>query len=250
MSPRVLNEETQTERENIILDQTLRFVQTEGIAALTIDKLVSELPYSKGTVYNHFTGKEDLLLGLCNRGMSRLAELFELAESYEGNNREQGLAILFAYMLYARLYPTQFMLVITAKSSNLTDKVSPPRNEEHIQLEGKLLNPAANVFRRALDAGEIDPPMALSIEQLAFACWSLVFGTNALLLQDVECCGTRSQLLVEREMINNINLMFDGMRFRPFTNEFDWSKTISNLKKHTYKKEIELLKARGENFAV
>lgn len=250
MSPRILDHKAQLERENILLDCAHAFIQRESIAALTIDKLVKELPFSKGTVYNHFNGKEDLLLGLCNRGMSILAELFSRAHKYEGLPREQGLAIHFAYMLYAKLYPTLFMLVLTAKTSNITDKASASRQEEHLQLEGKLIGPIVSIFQDSLDRGEISPPVPMTLEQLSFACWSLSFGTNALLLQNIERCGTRSNLIVERELINNVNILFDGFQFRPLTHEFDWANTISKFKSITFFQEVNLLKDRGYILAI
>jgi AcrR family transcriptional regulator len=250
MSPRILDHKTQLERENILLDCAQAFIKRESIAALTIDKLVKELPFSKGTVYNHFTSKEDLLLGLCNRGMSILADLFSRARQFDGLSREQGLAIHFAYMLYAKLYPTLFMLVLTAKTSNITDKASTSRQEEHLNLEGQLIGPIVSIFQDSLKRGEIAPPMPMTLEQLSFACWSLSFGTNALLLQNIERCGTRASLIVERELINNVNILFDGFQFRPLTKEHDWTKTISKLKSTTFYQEVNLLKDRGFILAI
>lgn len=245
MSPRVLDQQAQLDRENIILDCAHAFIQRENIAALTIDKLVKELTFSKGTVYNHFTGKEDLLLGLCNRGMSILAEMFSRANTFDGIPRERGLAIHFAYMLYAKLHPTLFMLVLTAKTSNITDKASTTRQDEHLKLEGQLFSPIVSVFQDSLAKGEISPPTPMTLEQLSFACWSLSFGTNALLLQKIEHCRTRSNLVVERELLNNVNILFDGLRFQPFTQEFDWASTLSKLKNVTFHQEITQLKGRG-----
>ncbi|WP_293265737.1 TetR/AcrR family transcriptional regulator [Neptunomonas sp.] len=250
MTPRILDIKTQVERENTLLDCAHAFIQRESIAALTIDKLVKELPFSKGTIYNHFNSKEDILLGLCNRGMSILAELFNRARQFDGLPREQGLAIHFAYMLYAKLHPTLFMLVLTAKTSNITDKASASKQEEHLLLEGKLIGPIVSIFQESLDRNEISPPMPMTLEQLAFACWSLSFGTNALLLQNIEHCGTRSNLVVERELINNVNLLFDGFQFQPLTNDFDWTNTISRLKSITFCKEIDNLKSRGHILAI
>ncbi len=250
MSPRLLDHQTHLDRENILLDCAHAFIQKENIATLTIDKLVKELPFSKGTVYNHFSSKEDLLLGLCNRGMNILAEMFSRANTFDGIPRERGLAIHFAYMLYAKLYPTLFMLVLTAKTSNITDRASPTRQAEHLRLEGRLIGPIISIFQDSLAKREINPPVAMTLEQLAFACWSLSFGTNALLLQNIEHCGTRSGLIVERELINNVNILFDGFRFQPLTQEFDWTKTLSRLQLETFHQEVTELNNRGYILAI
>ncbi len=246
MSPRVLDQSKQQEREDVILDCALDLIKQDGAALLTIDKVVSNTPYSKGTIYNHFSGKEDLLLSLCIRNMVDLAELFNRAQTLDGNLREKALATMFAYMLYARLNPTEFMLVITAKSSNITDKSSDLHCEQQVQAEGKIIGPTAMLFQQAVDAGEIDPPVPMSAEQITFACWSQGFGCNALLLQNVERCGARTGLLVEQEMLNSIHVLFDGLRFKPLSFEFDWFRTLKKLKEDIFKDEIQTLAERGQ----
>ena len=245
MPPRVLNEQKQLERENEILNSALSLIERNGIAMLTMDKLVCEVPYSKGTVYNHFSGKEDLILGLCNRSMSILAELFGRVATFDGILREKALAIQFAYMLYARLYPAQFMLVITAKSTSVTDKSCPWRYEEHIQLEGKLMSSAIDILQRAIESGDMDPPIGNTLEQISFAWWSLGFGTNALLMQSGDLCAAGTELVVEREMFNSMNIFMDGLKFRPLTEERDWSPALKKLKQETFKEEVKQLSARG-----
>lgn len=245
MTPRVLDPETQSERENAILDAALNYIERENIATLTVDKLVKDLPFSKGTVYNHFTGKEDILLALCNRSMGILTQLFLKASKFEGLHRERGLAMHFSYMLYAKLYPTYFMLVLSAKTANITEKSSLRQQEEHLALEGKLMAPTIAIFQSAINDGVIKPRVELNFEQLTFLCWSVAFGTNVLLHEDLDRCETRSELHVERELLNNVNVMFDGLRFSPMTDEFNWSQTIERLKNETFAKEVAQLESRG-----
>lgn len=250
MTPRILNHTKQLGRENFILDSALDLVEQGGIATLTMDKLVREVPFSKGTIYNHFTGKEDLLLALCNRSMGVLAESFQRGESFNGISREKALAISFGCMLYTRLYSSQFMLIITAKSTNITDKSSQARYDEHIRLEGKLIASTMRVFQQAIDSGELILPKGINLQQASFAFWSLSFGTNTLLLQYVDGCTAPSNLLIECEMLNSSNILFDGLRFKPFSNEHDWSETVKKLKQETFKKEVQKLKDRGIILAI
>lgn len=245
MTPRVLDPETQSERENAVLDAALNYIERESIATLTVDKLVKELPFSKGTVYNHFSGKEDILLALCNRSMGILIRFFHKASQFKGSHRERGLAIHFSYMLYAKIYPTYFMLVLSAKTANITEKASPRQREEHLALEGKIMTPIIAVFQEAIDEGVLNPRADLNFEQLTFLCWSVAFGTNVLLHESIDRCVTRSELHVERELLNNVNVMFDGLRFTPMTDEFDWTETIRRLKDDTFAEEVALLESHG-----
>lgn len=245
MTPRILDHTKQLEREFFILDSALDLVEQGGIATLTIDKLVREAPLSKGTIYNHFTGKEDLLLALCNRSMGVLAELFKRGESFHGISREKAFAISFGCMLYTRLNSSQFMLIITAKSTNITDKSSQARYDEHIRLEGKLIASMMRVFQQAIDSDELTLPKGINLQQASFAFWSLGFGINTLLSQYIDGCTASPNLLIECEMLNSSNILFDGLRFKPFSDEHDWSETVKKLKQDTFKKEVRQLKDRG-----
>ena len=58
--PKLLDEAALKERELLIINSAVLLIQTNGIENLTMDKVVAQVPFSKGTVYKHFIGKEDL----------------------------------------------------------------------------------------------------------------------------------------------------------------------------------------------
>lgn len=250
MSPKVLDEQALLTRENKILDCAVAYIQDEGVSAMTIDKLAQDLPYSKGTIYNHFSCKEDLIVALCNRSIDLLTKMFQRAIAFQGGTREQALAIHFAYMLYAKLYPTNFLLVITAMSASVKEKASDERQQQHVTLEGQLLASVASIFEKALERGDCQPPIPISLKQMVFSCWSVAFGTSALLLTEVESCSARSELIVECEFLNGIQLIFDGLCWKPLSHEYDWGKTINLLKSDIFSDEIAILKSRGQCLAI
>ena len=62
-------EEKWQKRESALLDITQAIIDEVGYAHFNMDALVRASDVSKGTVYNHFTSKEDCLAALCCRGM-------------------------------------------------------------------------------------------------------------------------------------------------------------------------------------
>lgn len=137
--PRLLNEDALNEREKTILDVAINLVQRLGIENLTMDKVVAQVPFSKGTVYKHYTGKEDLLLAMSNHAMEVLSDLFYRAYEFNGCSRERMLLLNFSYLIYAILYPELFQSVICAKSQSVIGKSTEERLNEHDRLEMKLL---------------------------------------------------------------------------------------------------------------
>ncbi|MEH6442557.1 MAG: TetR/AcrR family transcriptional regulator [Oceanospirillaceae bacterium] len=238
MSPKIFSPEEKDARELEMLNCAKEIICTEGEAALTIDKLVKKLPYSKGTVYNHFTSKEDIILALCNAHMASISQVFNRALTFEGSSREKALAVHVGSLLNAQANPQDFMIGITVKTAGCTFKASELRQQQHQQIETSLLSPIFAHFRTAVDSGECTLPEGMMIEQLAFACWSVDFGTQLLLMGDMNSCSLRSQLNVERELINSINLILDGMCWQPLAKDFDWKASIARMKTEIFAAEV------------
>lgn len=72
----IIDKRKNTQKKNIVdREQELLLISEKimaehGFSKLTMDKLVAACEYSKGTVYNHFNSKENLLLALCVKGIS------------------------------------------------------------------------------------------------------------------------------------------------------------------------------------
>jgi len=250
MSPKLIDEDALRAREATILDAAQTLLNKVGATALTMDKVVAQVPFSKGTVYNHFSSKEDLLIGLCNESMQSLVSMFRRALSVEACSRDRMLAVGFAYMLYAYLYPDKFMLVITAKTPSVTDKASPARQAEHLELENMLLEMAATTILEGLDAGELELPADMPIDALTFAFWSSAFGTISLLSEKVERCATRESIYLEQAIVMNCNLLLDGLNWQPRSDAARTSGVIKKLKETIFVPEMELIAQQNKTLNV
>ena len=49
------------ERKNLILDQAQRLFVERGFAATTVEDILNRAGIAKGTLYHHFSGKEDTM---------------------------------------------------------------------------------------------------------------------------------------------------------------------------------------------
>ena len=241
MCPKIVDDAVIEAREEEIMQTALQIMSEQGVAGLTIDKVVAKLPYSKGTVYNHFTCKEDLLTGLCNRSVKALTELFKRAVTFEGNSRERMFAVGFAYMLHSQLNPTEFMLVISAKTPSVREKSTEKRQEEHTALESELLGSILQIISSGLSSGDLNLQPHLSPAQVAFSLWAMSFGTIALLHETLDRCSVRTEMMLERELTNHSNLVLDGLDWKPYTKDYDWAETVERLKAGIFKTEFEQL---------
>jgi AcrR family transcriptional regulator len=65
--PRSLKERQRQEREALILAAAAELVNTKGYRAMSMDEIAAVVGVSKGTVYQHFPSKEDLMIALLQR---------------------------------------------------------------------------------------------------------------------------------------------------------------------------------------
>ena len=61
MNPLNRKQRERIEREQLILDAARNIINQEGWEHLTMERVAAAVEYSKGTVYNHFSSKEDVV---------------------------------------------------------------------------------------------------------------------------------------------------------------------------------------------
>lgn len=241
MSPRIVRTEQLQAREQELIETALAIMESDGIAGLTMDKVVARVPYSKGTVYNHFCSREDLLTGICNVGMERLAERFSRAASFQGSTRERLLAIHYAYLLHALLDPIQFMLVIAAKTATQIERTSERRLSAHYQFEARLMGPTFELVNEAIDNGELTLLPQMSRRQVVFSNWAGSFGTISLLINSKNSCSGKLGLDARNEIFNHANLLADGLQWRPLSADWDYASTLTRIVAEVFPRESALI---------
>ena len=89
------------QRESHLIALAEHMLEQEGFAAFSMERLVRECSYSKGTVYRHFSSKEDCLAEVAIRGQRQMMTMLSTAASFDGLLRERFLGFHFASWMYA-----------------------------------------------------------------------------------------------------------------------------------------------------
>src|SRR5262245_32065143 len=92
-------------REELFLDTAAQMLLQEGYLGLNLDRLAFKVEYSKGTLYQHFKTKEDLILAIAARSMEQRHAFFTRAATLTGRPRERMTAIGLADLVFVRLHP-------------------------------------------------------------------------------------------------------------------------------------------------
>ena len=247
MSPRVISQDEFAKRERELIELARSLVENECLTTLTIDKLVAASPYSKGTVYKHFLGKEDLILAICNTCITETKALFVRALKFKGNSRERMLAVMVSYVIWAKLHPSQLFAVLSAHSPSVTTCSSDERNADHHQCEAELMGLLNTEISKAIEAGDLVLPEGMCFEQVTFAMWSASWGAMALIMSK----GSSSKLqpmILERESFTNARLILDGFNWSPLSKDWDYKKTLEKITSEIFQPEIDALEKQGNPF--
>lgn len=231
------------DREQELLHIAHQLVEAEGYGNLTMDKLTAASPYSKGTIYNHFSSKEDVIVALCNAALRHEISLFKKAELFNGSTREKALALHQAYLLSAKMQPILFNCVLTAKSPWVLEKSSAARIATQQQLEKEVTQMVDQLLQQAISTNELQPKDGASVDLMAFANWAISFGGIALLSSASETYSVE-RLKGMHPFLFNLNCMLDGMNWLPLSTEQDYCQSWLRIEQEIFSTELHQL-ARG-----
>lgn len=228
------------QREEQILEVASRMLGEVGYLGITMDRIAAAIEYSKGTVYQHFGNKEELLIALMMRRKHEMVRLFRLAAAFDGNTRERITAVGEAYMLFTRLYPVEFQHLPTLLSPSICDKASPDRCAELLGQDQECMDVVTAVVIEATAKGELTLPGDLTPVELVFGLWSTMYGALTLMqtaipFQEVGIADPYAALS------RNLQALLDGVGWQPHSHQFDGQEVIERIHREVFASELASL---------
>ncbi|MEZ6135509.1 MAG: TetR/AcrR family transcriptional regulator [Pirellulaceae bacterium] len=169
------------EREQRILALARPILVEEGYQSLSMERLAAKMEYAKGTLYNHFPNKEEIVLALAWESLELRRKMFECAATLSSKSRERMLAIGCACDLYALECPEHFAIEQMLRNSVIWEKSSRKRQDLIRSCELRSMSIVAGIARDAVAAGDLTLPDNMTCEELVFGFWSLTYGSQVLI---------------------------------------------------------------------
>ena len=163
-------------REARILRLALPMVVDGGLTGLSMDAIASEMEYAKGTIYNHFSCKEDILLALAIRATETRLRLFRLAAERDGRARDKMVGIGVACEDYRLRFSNLFRIESMVRHEAIWEKTSEKRRELLQTCEANCMGVVAGVGYEAVATGDLALPDGHGVEDLVFGLWSISYG--------------------------------------------------------------------------
>jgi AcrR family transcriptional regulator len=186
-----------------------------------MDHLAKAVEYSKGTLYQHFVSKEDLLLAVTNQALSRRADLFEKAAAFKGTTRERARAIGIACCEFAIAAPDFFQADMMLRDPSFDEKASEERRKEHSFHGMRCWRTIHNIVVEAMALGEM-PRTPFSPEAATFALISVTMGSH-MMSQEAPLKIFASITDVCSVVRLNQDLVCDGLGWKPLLRDHDYA---------------------------
>lgn len=233
------------QREELILNTAQSIIHEHGYTHLSMDRVAEATEYSKGTIYNHFSSKEDLVCSLCCRSIKNLIDIFERAYQYQGSTREKYSAIGIGYSLYHQLHPMDSQNIQTVKNNAVREKVSEEKLAEMQSLEQQITKIAQSIVQDAIDCGDLDKKHQDHIGTIVFGCWSMHYGALLLDQSDIPLDELGFSPVVNM-LWRNSNIYLDGYQWHPLSTTTDSKKLFNKISSALFDDETAMLKQSSE----
>ena len=224
------------QRHALFLEIALDTVANDGVHNLAMDVIAEKAEYSKGTVYQHFTCKEEILIQLCISALDQLHTLFTKAAGYDGTPRDRLMALFYAHYLWTSIDPCCIELQKHMTMHGLRDKVTDQSRQQHDELEQSVVALVSSVVLEAVDSGDLALPSDLTAVELVFTLWSLNHGGQLLQASDLplEDFGIRNP---NKALIKSVILMLDGLNWQPLHNDEQFANLMNDFQHNLFKEE-------------
>ena len=230
------------EREQRILDVSRPLLISQGYHGLSMDRVAEALEYSKGTIYNHFSCKEEIIIALAIETTDQRTAMFERAAAFQGGSRERVHAIGVAATLFVRLFPDHFLVEQIVRSASIWEKTSEKRRMVMRSCESRCMGIVGGVVRDAVSRGDLTLPDDVAPEDLVFGLWSMSYGTFSIITTSDELVdlGIKDPFTAYR---NNIYRMLDGFGWQPLSTEYDYLQTLARIQEEVFPDEFRIVAA-------
>lgn len=223
------------EREAEILRIAGEILATQGLEALTMDNVLARVNFSKGTLYNHFTCREDLLVAFHAKCFSDHHAFFARGALFHGRPRERFMAAGMGHDLKCMLDPQPFRFDLT---EDILEAASERWRDAFFELHRETMGIFLGIARDGIANGDL--PARFTPEFVAAASWALSIGAEGL-----HDSGTVYRQLSRPEFSVVRRQMFlallDGFEWQPLSRSHDYEQVRLRILAEVYGPEAKQL---------
>lgn len=201
----------------------------DGYQGVTINRVAEVTGFSRGTVYQFFASKEELITALGIQCRTRLLESVRKAARLPGRSRERMVALgeMMAYVMKHDVDDHRILKIIDSEA--ILDKVPESQQAEMKQYDAQVFNTLLGIVKDAIADGDLVLRNGATPQSIAFAFWAMMDGCLAASmggapLKEAKICDPMT------EVVRNGHYLMDGYGWRPLSSECDYEVTARRVR--------------------
>lgn len=225
------------QREMLIIDTARHLLLEVGYIELNMDRIAEITEYSKGTIYQHFSCKEEILVAMLIQSAQKCGTFLLRGSQFQGTPRERVAAMALGYDLFIQLNPDHFKSKLLLQNESIRAKASPVFQKNLEKSEQDNIGIVSGVLRDAVKEGHVQLRKGVTIEEVTFGLWTGAYGAFVLMFSEVnlEALGISDP---RKAVWENIHALLDGFGWHPFFHELDWEETRNRILKEIFPQEV------------
>lgn len=224
------------QREDLIINTARKLLLDLGYLDLNMDRIAEVTEYSKGTIYQHFSCKEEILVAMQVESAKKAGKFLLRGANLKGKPRERMASMALGYDLFVALNPDHFKAQLLVQNESIMRKASPTLQRKLEECNRHNMTLVSGVLREAVTEGHVQLKEGITAEEVTFGLWTGALGAYVLMSSEVNlnALGVTDP---RKAVWDNMHALLDGFGWRPLSQELDYNQTRNKILKEVFPKE-------------
>lgn len=224
------------ERDVLFLRLARDMLLERGYHGLTMARVAKAAEYAKGTIYQHFSCKEELIVALATESVDKQRGLVERAACFVGRPRERIMAVGVATDLFARLYEEDARIFQIMTGEAIMQKASEASLRRLRSSALRTVSIMTGIVRDGIVQGDLHLGPTTTIEDVIYPVWLLGDAGKA-----ARTCWLPPEEMGIKDPFETIlrhgTASADGYGWRPLSTEWDYAETMRRIRSEIFPEE-------------
>jgi len=202
-------------RDELILSVAKQLLVEQGMAGLSMQAIADQTDYSKGTIYQHYGCKEDVVAKLAISCGEGLISMIDLALKSAHSVRHKVVLVSAAYFINSQAQPEVTKLVSNLNTPEFKEKVSQKLLDEFKGNEDIIIKRILTLFSEGTGFN------SSKVMDAAFGWWSMQWGVQDILAKgwDMQDLGFANPV---QYFFRSLHIYLDGLGVPEDKTCHDW----------------------------
>lgn len=233
------------DREWRILQVATPMIRHGGLAAIQMGTIAKEMHLTRGTLYNHFANREEIVLSLAAQAVRRRVALLQFAVDLHGHSRDRVAAVGLACEAYVDLMPDDFAVEQMVRHDSIWQKTSDARQNQLRDDEKHCMQLVGQTVASAVEKNDLTLGQFQTAEGVLFGLWSLIYG--GLTIEATSPSLADAGIESPRQAIrSNFNALLDGIGWYPLHDPLRYESFANEAMTSIREQAKQILASGGE----